>query len=270
MSSDSVAQSDTLATIARVGYVVKGVLYVVIGVLAAMAAFGGGGQTSGSRGAIRTVSEAPGGPVLLWVMAVGMGAYALWRFAEAFLDPDDKGGGASGKIKRLGYAASGLVHAALTVWIVRSLLSGGRGAESGSGGAQDWTATLMAQPFGRWLVGIVGAAVVGYGLYQLYKAATVDFASKFKADEMSEAEKAVTKRAGQAGLGARGVVFGVVGVFLIQAALTADAQDARGLGGALDTLAAQPFGPYLLGAVALGLAAFGVFSMINARYRAFS
>ena len=268
MSSDSVAHSDTLATIARVGYVVKGVLYVVIGALAAMAAFGGGGQTSGSRGAIRTVAEAPGGPALLWVMAVGMGAYALWRFAEAFLDPDDKGGGASGAIKRIGYAASGLIHAALTVWVVRSLLSAGRGA--GSGGAQDWTATLMAQPFGRWAVGVVGAAVIGYGLYQAYKAATVDFASKFKTEAMSETEKAVTKRAGQAGLGARGVVFGIVGVFLVQAALDADAQDARGLGGALDALAAQPFGPYLLGAVALGLAAFGVFSMINARYRAFS
>ncbi len=270
MSQGSVAHSDTLATVARVGYVVKGALYIVIGVLAAMAAFGGGGQTSGSRGAVRTISEAPGGPALLWAMAIGVGAYSLWRFAQAFFDPDDKGGGASGKIKRVGYAASGLVHAALAVWIVQSQLSAGQSDGSESGGTQDWTATLMAQPFGRWAVGVIGAGVIGYGLYQLYKAATVDFASKFKTDEMSETEKAVTKRAGQAGLGARGVVFGIIGGFLIQAALAADAQDARGLGGALDTLAAQPFGPYLLGAVAVGLAAFGVFSMINARYREFS
>ncbi len=264
------AESDTVEKIARLGYAVKGVLYFVIGVLAVMAAFGGGGKTAGSRGAIRTLSEAPFGQVLLWVVAAGLAAYALWRFVQCFLDPDDKGSDAGGIVKRIGYFASGLLHAGLTVWLVQALLSGGGpsgGSGSGSGGAQDWTATLMQQPFGRWIVGLGGLAVIGYGLYQLYKAATVDFSDKFKTEEMSEAERKAARVAGQTGLGARGVVFGLVGGFVLYAALSADPSEARGLGGALDTLAAQPFGPWLLGAVALGLAAYGVYCWINARYR---
>lgn len=279
------AHSDTVENIARVGYAVKGVLYFLIGVLAVMAAFGSGGKTAGSRGAIRSIAEAPFGQVLLWVVALGLAAYALWRFVQAFLDPDDKGSSAEGITKRFGYFVSGLIHAGLTFWLVRGLLTaggpdsagsggqrgssggGGSGGGDSGGGASDWTATLMEQPFGPWLVGIAGAAVVGYGLYQLYKAATVDSSEKFKTDEMSETEEKVARVAGQAGLGARGVVFGMIGGFLIYAAWTADPSEARGLGGALDTLAAQPFGPYLLGAVALGLAAYGVYCGINARYR---
>ncbi len=271
--ADDLAHSEAVEKLARLGYAVKGALYFLIGVLAVMAAFGGGGKTAGSRGAIKAVADAPFGSVLLWVIAVGLAGYALWRFVQAFLDPDDK----DSLVKQVGYFVSGALHAGLTFWLVRALLSWGEpgsgtsGGSSGSGGgAQDWTATLMQQPFGPWLVGAVGLGVLGYGLYQLYKAATVDFSDKFKTTEMSETERSVTKRVGQAGLGARGVVFGMVGVFLLVAALQANPEKARGLGGALDTLAAQPFGPYLLGAVALGLAAYGVFCGINARDRAFS
>lgn len=271
-SSDSAAHdaahSDTVERLARLGYAVKGVLYFVIGALAVMAAFSGGGKTTGSRGAIKTIADVPFGQVLLWAIAAGLAAYALWRFVQTFLDPDDK----DSVVKRFGYFISGLIHASLTFWLVRSLLSGGEpGSGSGSGGsgggAQDWTATLMQQPFGPWLVGIVGVGVIGYGLYQIYKAATVDFSSKFEDEKMSETEKTAAQRAGQAGLSARGVVFGLIGGFLVWAALSADPSKAKGLGDALDMLAAQPFGPWLLGAVALGLAAYGVYCGFNARYR---
>ena len=274
------AHSDAVEKIARLGYAVKGVLYVLIGVLAVMAAFGSGGKTAGSRGAIQSVADAPFGNVLLWIIAAGLAAYALWRFVQTFLDPDHKGRDAEGLVKRTGYLISGLIHTGLTYWLVRGLLtsgdpgsgssggsSGSGGSGSGSGGASDWTATLMEQPFGPWLVGLVGGGVVAYGLYQLYKAATVDSADKFATDEMSEKEKTMARTAGQAGLSARGIVFGIIGGFLIYAALTADPSEAKGLGGALDTLAAQPFGPYLLAAVALGLAAYGVYCLVNARYR---
>jgi hypothetical protein len=260
------SHSDTVEKLARLGYLVKGVVYGLIGVLAIMAAFGSGGQTSGSRGVLGTIAGGPFGQILLGIIAVGLFGYALWRFVQAFADPDNQGTDAEGLVKRTGYFVSGVLYAGLGIAAVRLLLGSGGGGGGGSS-ADSWTAKLMAQPFGLWLVGIVGAVVIGFGLYQLYKAYKADFFDKLKTAEMSATERKWTKRSGQAGLAARGVVFCIIGVFLIQAALSANPEEARGLGGALDTLAAQPYGPYLLGAVALGLVGYGVYCAVNARYR---
>ena len=142
-----------------------------------------------------------------------------------------------------------------------------RGQQGGGGSPDDWTARLMAQPFGRWLVVIAGAVIVGAGLYQFYKAYKADFRDELNLGAMSGRVKTWTTRSGRLGYAARGVVFGVIGIFLVQAALQTDPDEARGLGGALNTLASQPFGPYLLGAVALGLVAYGIFMFVMARYR---
>jgi hypothetical protein len=125
----------------------------------------------------------------------------------------------------------------------------------------------MAQPFGRWLGVVAGAVIVGTGLYQLHKAYRADCRDELKSGEMGARENKWASRIGRIGYAARGVVFGVIGVFLAQAALQTDPDEARGLGGALETLARQPFGPYVLGAVALGLVAYGVFMFVMARYR---
>jgi hypothetical protein len=263
-TADRAAHSDTVEKLARFGYAVKGVVYGLIGVLAVMAAFGSGGQTSGSRGVLGTIADGPFGQVLLVLIAIGLFGYALWRFVQSFVDPDNKGTDAEGIVKRVGYFASGVIYAGLGVAAVRLLLGSGGG---GGSNADSWTAKLMAQPFGLWLVGIVGAIVIGVGLYQLYKAYEASFFEKLKTGEMSATERTWTKRTGRAGLAARGVVFGIIGFFLIQAALNANPQEARGLGGALDTLAAQPYGPYLLGLVALGLVGYGIYCGVNARYR---
>jgi len=125
----------------------------------------------------------------------------------------------------------------------------------------------MSQPLGRWVVVAAGAVILGAGLYQFYRAYRADFRDELEIHEMSLREKRWTTHAGRLGYVARGAVFGVIGVFLVQAALQADPQEARGLGGALETLARQPFGPYLLGAVAIGLVAYGAFMFVVARYR---
>jgi hypothetical protein len=114
---------------------------------------------------------------------------------------------------------------------------------------------------------IAGAFIVGAGLYQLYQAYKADFRDELKLGEMGARAKTWATRSGRLGYAARGVIFGVIGVFLIQAALQTDPDQARGLGGTLETLARQPFGPYLLGAMALGLVAHGVFMFVVARYR---
>ena len=132
---------------------------------------------------------------------------------------------------------------------------------------QAWTARLMSEPYGRWLVGVVAAFVVGYGVSQFYAAVSLKFRDKLKLHEMSETETRWTLRLGCLGYSARGVVFALLGAFLLLAAIDADPGEARGLDGALQTLAEQPWGWMVLGTVAFGLTAFGVFMFVEARYR---
>ncbi len=250
--------------VARFGYAAYGVVYVLVGVLSVRAALGGGGETAGQEGALQTILLAPLGRVLLGLVALGLLGYAMWRLFQGVLDPDDEGRDAKGLLKRSDHVVNGLFHAALAVSVGRVALgSGGRGG----GGADDWTAALLQQPLGRWLVGAVGAGIFAIGLFQFYRAYDAKFMEKLKPEEMGPREKTWTRRAGRLGHAARGVVFLVIGVFLAQAALHSDPDEARGLGGALSALADQPFGPYMLGLVALGLVAFGLFMFVVARYR---
>ena len=256
--------SPWIERLARVGYVAYGVVYALVGVLAVQAAFGGGGRTASQEGALRQVLLAPLGRVLLGMIVIGLLAYAMWRLIQGILDPENEGRDAKGVARRVDHVLNGLFHAALAFSAGGLVLGSGAGA---GGSPDDWTARLMAQPFGRWLVVIAGAVIVGAGLYQFYKAYKADFRDELNLGAMSGRVKTWTTRSGRLGYAARGVVFGVIGIFLVQAALQTDPDEARGLGGALNTLASQPFGPYLLGAVALGLVAYGIFMFVMARYR---
>jgi hypothetical protein len=239
-------------------------VYVLVGVLSVQAALSGGGKTAGQEGALQTILPAPLGRTLLGLVALGLLGYAMWRLFQGVLDPDGEGGDARGLIKRADHVVNGFFHAALAVSVGRVALGSGGG---GGGGPDDWTATLLQQPFGRSLVGVVGAGMLAIGLFQFYRAYDAKFMEKLKPGEMNPRERRWTRRAGRLGHVARGVVFLVIGVFLAQAALQSDPDDVRGLGGALSALAAQPFGPYLLGLVALGFVAFGLFMFVVARYR---
>lgn len=263
--AERAASGDKMEKLARAGYLTKGIVYAIIGVLAFQAAIGSGGQTSGSRGAIRQIAEQPFGQILLILTAIGLLGYAAWRFIQAIKDPEGKGSDGEGIVKRIGFAISGLIYLFLSFYaasIVFGWSTGGSG-----GGQQAWTAKLLAQPFGQWLVGIVGAIVIGVGFYQFYKAYKAKFMDKYKTGEMSQAERTWAERAGRFGLSARGVVFCIIGIFLIQAAIQADPSETRGLGGVLQTLAQQPYGPWLLGLVALGLIAYAVHCIAQSRYR---
>ena len=266
--AERAASGDKIEKLARAGYLTKGVVYTIIGVLAFQAAIGAGGQTSGSRGAIREIAEQPFGQFLLILTAIGLLGYAIWRFIEAIKDPEGKGSDAEGIVKRLGYAGSGVIHAFLAFYAASIVFGWSTGSSGGSGGGKEaWTAQLLAQPFGQWLVGLAGAITIGVGLYQFYKAYKAKFMEKYKTGEMSPTERTWAERLGRFGLSARGVVFSLIGFFLIQAALQSDASETKGLGGVLDTLAQQPYGPWLLGLVALGLIAYAVHCFARARYR---
>ena len=259
--------SPWIERLARAGYVSYGVVYALVGVLAVQAALGAGGKTASQEGALRQILLAPLGRVLLGALVIGLLGYAMWRLLQGILDPENEGTDAKGLARRVDHVLNGLFHAALAFSAGRLALGPG----GGSGGSpEDWTARLLAQlaqPLGRTLAVIAGAAIVVAGLYQLYKAYNADFRGELASGEMSAGARRWATRSGRLGYASRGVVFGVISVFLAQAALQTDPHEARGLGGALETLAHQPFGPYLLGAVALGLVAYGVFMFVVARYR---
>ncbi|HWN69013.1 MAG TPA: DUF1206 domain-containing protein [Haliangium sp.] len=260
------SRRDALEKLARAGYVTKGVVYAIVGVLAVQVATGSGGRLEGSRGAVQAIARQPFGRALLVLTTIGLASYVIWRFIQAIWDVERKGSDARGIIKRLGYAASGLVYAALAQMAGRVAF----GQRAGSGDAeQQWTTRLMAQPAGPWLVALAGAIVLGIGLYQFYRVYRLDFMKSYDLGRMSHRERRFARRAGQWGLSARGVTFSLIGWFLIQAAIRHDPDRARGLGAALATLRAQPYGPWLLGLVALGLVAFGAYCFTNARFRHF-
>lgn len=253
-----------LVWLGRFGYIAKGIVYTLIGVLAVLTAIGAGGETTDSSGALKRIGEAPFGRYLLIAIGVGLVGYALWRFIQAFFDTEHKGTEAKGVAVRVAYFVIGVVHIGLA--IAAFAIASGTGGGNGDS-APGWTALLMSQPFGQWLVGILGTFVSARGAFHLYRAYSAKFREKLKLREMSATEEKWMIRLGRLGYAARGIVFAIIGIFLIVAAIYEDPKAARGLDGALDTLARQPWGAVVLGVVALGLTAYGIFMFVEARYR---
>lgn len=261
---------DWLEPLGRIGFATKGVVYALIGILAFGAATNTGGSTEGTRGAILSFADGPFGQILLGLVTVGFFGYALWRFLEALVDPYDAGSDAKAIARRVGYAVSGLIYLGLAVWCAWLVLGNGGGNAGGGGSAgQEWTAKILAQPFGQLAVGVAGAIVAGVGLYHFYRAYRSSFMKRYRTSSMSASQRQWVERLGKFGLSARGVAFCIIGGFLIQAALEADPSETRGLSGALDALGAQPYGPWLLGVVALGFVAYGLHCAAQARFSHF-
>ena len=246
----------------RVGYLTRGLLYATVGFLAFQLAIGAGGYTTDFQGVIAHVAAQPFGKVALIMILVGLVGYALWGFARAFLDPLGRGTSIKGLLVRGGYLVSGLVYAALVWPTIRLVLEAGEGGETDT---SDWTAWLIHEPYGAWLVGGIGV-IAGVGaLGQVFMGSTGKFMEDFK-ENLSAKEKRLALWAGRFGMVARGIVFGVLAWFLLVAAIEVDPNGARGLDGALLALLQRPYGPWLLGVVALGLVSFGLFSGLSARW----
>lgn len=258
------ARSKWMMWLARFGYAAKGVVYVVVGALAALAALGSGERLEGTDGALRSIARQPYGEVLLGIVAFGLAGYVLWRVVQALADVDGKGSGWKGLGARAGYLLSGLAYAGVALSAARIVLHVN---ESGYDLKRSWSGRLMVMPFGRWLVALAGVGVVGFGLFQIYKGYKAKFWRRLKLSEMPDVQHPWALLSGRVGYAARGVVFCVVGVLLVQAARHFDANEVVGLDGALQALTERSFGPVILGAVAVGLFAYGVYMFVEARYR---
>ena len=258
--------SDGVELLARVGYTAKGVVYALIGVLAVQQALGNGGATSGTREALRRVADAPWGTALLALITVGLVGHVVWRWVQAFIDPEGRrsADGAKRWLTRAFHFASGVVYALLAYYGATLVLGSPGGGSNGSDGdSPTWVAQLMRMRWGVWLVGAAGAGIVIRGVVQLVKAYTRSFREKIHTHELGSREKWATT-AGRIGLSARGVVFGIVGASVIRAAVAHDPQEAQGLEGALEMLSASP---WLLGGIGAGLVAYAVYQWVKARYR---
>ncbi len=258
--------------LARFGYASKGVIYILIGVLAAMAAFGAGGQTSGTTGIMQKIIEQPFGKILLGIVGVGFVGYAVWRFVAAIKDAEHKGNDTKGIIIRIGYVVSGVIYGALAFKAFQMITGSGGGSSSGSGGGsgkQMMVDKLLEQPAGQWLVGIVAVLVFAKGIYHIYKGVADKFGEDIKDGGVERKIKETYMKLGKAGYIARGVIFGIIGFFLFKAAITASSSQVGGTDKAFSFLSSAG-GPWLLGLVAIGLAGYGVFQIVKARYKPFN
>jgi hypothetical protein len=259
-------QQGWLVPLGRAGFAANGLVYVIVGFLALQAALGAGGDTTGTGGALGHIVEAPFGRLLLVIVAIGLAGYAVWRMLQALLDTEHKGEDLKGLAARAGFGIAAVIYAGLALSAAGMAL-GKSGTPDQEGQTQDRTAWLMSQPFGPWLVAVVGLIVIGVGVAQFVHAYRASLAQKLRQDQMSDKERQLVNLAGRVGYIARGIVFGLTGLFLVIAGVQARPDQARGLGGALATLASQPFGPWLLGLVGVGLVAYGAYMLLAARYR---
>jgi hypothetical protein len=255
-----------LVPFGRTGFAANGLVYVIVGALAGQAALGRGGDTTDLGGALGHLLQAPMGRLTVGAVGIGLAGYAVWRLLQALLDSEHKGTAAAGIVQRVGFAVSAVSYAALAAAAVgMALQRAGQPNEDQS--AQDRTAWLMSQPFGMYLVILVGLVILGVAIAQVVQGYHASFEEKIHEQQLGRATRRVVRAAGRLGYIARGIAFGVIGGCVVTAGWQTDPDQARGLGGALAAIGASPFGPWLLGIMAAGLIGYGTHMLIAARYR---
>lgn len=257
--------SRLMETWMRFGYVVRGLVYVVIGVFAFKTAMGAGGALEDPQGAIASLGKTPLGGAVLYGVLLGLCGYASWGLIRAVFDPLHKGTHPKAILVRVGFAVSSLAYTLLAFATYRLITGGNTAARNGAQAAQtqQTTASILSNPWGPWVVVIVATIVTGFGVSQVFQGLRPDFHRQFQPYALSSSQRTWMDRLGRFGTAARGVVFALVGISLLLAAFHHDPSLARGVDGVLTALLHQPHGTSLLGVVALGLVAFGLYSAMS-------
>ncbi|GAA3998871.1 DUF1206 domain-containing protein [Allokutzneria multivorans] len=249
----------------RVGMACFGLVHLVVAWLAVQVALGGSPAEADQKGALATIVAQPFGVALLLALAAGLAAFALWQLLSAFSGHRWVSDRRKRTIKRVASAARGVTGAVLSVVAVNFVV--GAGQESGDQSQKALTAELLALPGGSWIVALIAAVVFGVGVAAVVKGARKSFLDELDMTRLPKGTRTWTRRLGMIGYPAKGIAFAVVGILLGLAGFTADPNRAGGLDQALRELAALPFGDFVLLAVALGFAAFGVYCFADARCR---
>ncbi|HEY4625210.1 MAG TPA: DUF1206 domain-containing protein [Blastococcus sp.] len=260
-------ESDGLEHLARVGLIAFGVVHLLVAWLALQLAWGGGGESADQSGAMRTLAESPLGTPLLWVIAVGLIALAVWQAAEVLRWRSGWSGSGKARTKALRKSGNALVKAA--VYITLAVLAIGFATGSGKSSSQqqqETTAGVFGWPGGQFLVGAAGLVLIGVGGWHIRKGINKQFLKQIDTSDASPSAVRLVTRLGQVGFPGKGIALALVGGLLIYAAITFDPSKAQGLDGALRTILEAPFGQILLTLVAIGIAAFGAFCLVRARY----
>ncbi len=266
-AAQQAGDSDGLEHLARVGLIAYGVVHLLVAWLALQLAWGSGGESADQSGAMATLAESSLGKPLLWVVAIGLVALAVWQAAEVLRWR--RGWSASGKTRTKAVKKSGkaivkaVIYAALAVLAIRYATGGG---QSSSQQQQQQTAGVFDWPAGRWLVGAAGLVLIGVGAYHVYKGVTKRFLKEIDTSGASPTATRLVTRLGQVGFPGKGIALAGVGALLVYAAATFDPSKARGLDGAMRSILDLPFGQILLTLVALGILAFGAYLFVRARY----
>jgi hypothetical protein len=260
-SARRVSDSPAAHALARAGLIARGIIYILIGWVAILVALGQSSRQADQQGALQLLAAKPYGLVSLWLLGIGFAAYALWRLSEAAFGVTGEGSGAGPRLKSL---ARAVIYAGFA-YLTFNMISGAHGSQTGQ--QQDLTAKVMHHPGGRWLVGIVGLIIVIAGLALVVEGLRRKFMKHLQTARMSPQTRRIVERLGQTGTAARGAVFALAGVLVIEAAVTYNPAKAGGIDKALHTLRNQPLGEFLLILAAVGLVVFGIYALCEARWR---
>ena len=251
--------------LARLGYASKAFVYATVGLLAGAAALNRGGTVTDTRGALRVILSHPFGNAVLFILAVGLCGYALWRVLDAILDPRRRGAGFKGLATRIGYLVRALVYGGLGLEAFR-LARGLRASHGTDATVRLWTARVMTLPMGDWLVGLAGAITAVYGVSQIVAAVTDNDPERKDLPIMDPVRRRTLNRICRFGVGSRALIIVVLGVLLVRAALLHNPRAATGVRGSILNLAGAAPGTWLLAFIALGLIAYAVDQALHARY----
>jgi uncharacterized membrane protein YidH (DUF202 family) len=259
---------DKIKKMARTGFVAKGVVYGIIGILTFKAAFDMGGQKAGQLQVLEFLEKQTFGNILLVLMALGLACYAAWRFVQAIKDPENIGDDKKGTAKRIGFFCSGLLYLGIGVLAALKAFGAGRGSSGSSGSMQK--SSFLASETGLWIIGIVGVGIIIAGIFQFVKAYKNDYYKKLGLASLSEKKKRETvKKTAEFGLSSRGVILVIIGFFAIKAAVNSNPSEIKTTQEAFSFLQDSAYGPWLMGVVAAGLVAYAAYMFLMARYRRF-
>lgn len=263
--SEAIAFSPLLENLTRIGYGARGLIYGTIGILAIKVALGASGSLSDPQGAIAAIGQQLVGRILLGIVLIGLVGYTLWGLIRAFFDPLHKGRDFKGVLERIGFFISAAAYAILILPTYNFIFNMSNAAQNGAQGLdlKNIISTIFLIPFGKWIVGFIGVIVIGVSSYQVYNGVRHNFDQQIKPYALTSKQIKIVKIIGRFGSLARAVVAALIGIFLLFAAYHANSAEVKGIDGALLILLHQPYGSWLLGLVAIGLIAFGCYSLLS-------